>query len=168
MNPNARQNVALYTRLVPDDEYSVMQLDDLRRYAGKQSLQYREYVDVATDAHSPQLKALRRDAQKGIVDSVLVWKLDHLFRSLKNLIGVLNEFGSLGIEFVSYNDGLHLTPEQGPTIFHFVAALAEFERGRVKGKRRSRDCYGRGLQTPLLPFDTTCSDGDAAPRVSHE
>jgi len=61
-------------------------------------------------------------------DKVVVWKLDRLGRSLKDLVGLMNEFRSKGVEFVSLKDGINITTITGRFTFNIFASLAEFIR----------------------------------------
>src|SRR2546425_10574256 len=103
------KTAALYARVSTTDQSCNVQLDDLRRYASKQFASVYEYVDVGvsgTERHRPQLDALIANARKRMFEVVLVWKFDRFARSLKHLIDSLEEFRALGIDFISYTEGL--------------------------------------------------------------
>ena len=61
-----------------------------------------------------------------------MWKLDRLSRSLKDLINTLDEVGSLGIDFVSYDNNLDTSTPTGKLVFQIVGAVAEFEKDIIK------------------------------------
>lgn len=61
-------------------------------------------------------------------DSLIVWKLDRLGRSLKHLIETVNRLQSKGVGFVSLQKSVDTTTPGGKLIFHVFGALAEFER----------------------------------------
>ena len=61
-------------------------------------------------------------------DIVVVWKLDRLGRSLKDLVSLMDEFRSKGVEFVSLKDGINTTTITGPFTFNIFASLSEFIR----------------------------------------
>lgn len=67
------------------------------------------------------------DARPG--DVLVVWKLDRLSRSLKDLIMMFDQLHEQGIEFRSLHDHIDTTTPMGKFIFHLTGALAEFERG---------------------------------------
>jgi DNA invertase Pin-like site-specific DNA recombinase len=71
---------------------------------------------------------MRHEARKRKFDILLVWKLDRLNRSLKDLINTLDEFGHLGINFISYNNNLDTTTPTGKLVFQIIGAVAEFEK----------------------------------------
>lgn len=76
------------------------------------------------------------DARDKKIDVIICWKLDRLFRSLKDLILTLQELSDLGVEFVALKDGVDLTTNTGRLMTHILGAFAEFEasiiRSRVK------------------------------------
>jgi DNA invertase Pin-like site-specific DNA recombinase len=63
-------------------------------------------------------------------DTVVVWKLDHLGRSLQDLIATLNLLKEHGVDFISLTEKIDTTTPGGKLIFHLMGALAEFERVR--------------------------------------
>jgi DNA invertase Pin-like site-specific DNA recombinase len=65
-------------------------------------------------------------------DVLVVWKLDRLGRSLKNLIDVVTELDTLGIGFRSITESMDTTTSGGRLIFHIFGALAEFERNLIR------------------------------------
>src|SRR4051812_32503534 len=107
-----------------------MQLADLRRYAGRRFTRHYEYVDEGfsgSQRHRPRLDELMKAARQVLFDVVLVWKFDRFARSLKHLIDSLDEFRALGIDFVSYTEGMHTTTPSGQLLFNVVGAVAQFE-----------------------------------------
>jgi DNA invertase Pin-like site-specific DNA recombinase len=65
-------------------------------------------------------------------DTVIVWKLDRLGRSLKDLIETLNLLKDQGVDFISLTEKIDTTTPGGKLIFHLMGALAEFERGLIR------------------------------------
>jgi DNA invertase Pin-like site-specific DNA recombinase len=125
-----------------------VQLQDLRRYAGQRFALYREYIDVGVNGaqrHRAQLDALKKDARKRLLDVVLVWKFDRFARSLKHLIESLDEFSSLGIDFVSYTEGVDTTTPSGQLLFHIVGAVAQFERDLISERVRAGLAHARAI-----------------------
>ncbi len=148
MEPEPGRVAALYARVSTLDQNCELQLQDLRRYAGQRFAQYREYIDVGVSGaqrHRPQLDALMKDAHKRLFDVVLVWKFDRFARSLKHLIESLDEFSSLGIDFVSYTEGIDTTTPTGQLLFHIVGAVAQFERDLIAERVRAGMAHARSL-----------------------
>jgi len=65
-------------------------------------------------------------------DTVIVWKLDRLGRSLKDLIETLNILKNRGVDFISLTEKIDTTTPGGKLIFHLMGALAEFERDLIR------------------------------------
>lgn len=65
-------------------------------------------------------------------DTVIVWKLDRLGRSLKDLIETLNMLKDRGVDFISLTEKIDTTMPGGKLIFHLMGALAEFERDLIR------------------------------------
>src|SRR6202165_6000617 len=65
-------------------------------------------------------------------DTVIVWKLDRLGRSLKDLIETLNLLKDRGVDFISLTEHIDTTTPGGKLIFHIFGALAEFERDLIR------------------------------------
>ena len=63
---------------------------------------------------------------------LVCWRLDRLGRNLKHLVTLLDELQSLGVAFVSMGEGIDCTTPAGKLQLHILAALAEFERGRIQ------------------------------------
>jgi DNA invertase Pin-like site-specific DNA recombinase len=65
-------------------------------------------------------------------DELVVWRLDRLGRSLKDLIELVNNFESKGIKFNSLTESINSATTSGKLIFNIFASLAEFERNLIR------------------------------------
>lgn len=65
-------------------------------------------------------------------DTLVVWKLDRLARSLKDLIDLFNEMNLLGVDFLSLQDSINTSTATGRFTFNIFAALSEFEREIIR------------------------------------
>ena len=70
-------------------------------------------------------------------DTLVVWKLDRLGRSLKHLIEVVNELYDRGIYFKSLQENIDTNSSGGKLIFHIFGALAQFERDIIRERTRA-------------------------------
>jgi DNA invertase Pin-like site-specific DNA recombinase len=77
----------------------------------------------------PGLSQAFKTLQPG--DTLIVWRLDRLGRSLSHLIHMLEDFGKRGIGFTSLNDPVDTTTASGRLILQVLGALAEFERSLI-------------------------------------
>ena len=65
-------------------------------------------------------------------DSLVVWKLDRLGRSLRDLIDIVTTLHEKNVSFISISDSLNTTTPQGRLIFNIFGSLAEFERELIR------------------------------------
>ena len=77
----------------------------------------------------PQLDTLLSQLVAG--DTLVVYRLDRLGRSLQHLIGLLSDLTSTGVHFISLSEAIDTTTAQGRLMMAMTAALAEFERDSV-------------------------------------
>lgn len=84
-------------------------------------------------------------ARKRRFDVVLVWKFDRFARSVKHLVDSLAEFRALGIDFVSYTEGVDTTTPTGQLLFHIVGAVTQFERDLIAERVRAGIAHARAL-----------------------
>jgi DNA invertase Pin-like site-specific DNA recombinase len=73
----------------------------------------------------------------GAGDTLVVWKLDRLGRSLGFLCELVERLGKQGAEFQSLTDGIDTTTHSGKLVFHIMGALAEFERDLIRERTRA-------------------------------
>ena len=91
----------------------------------------------------------------GEAHTLVVWKLDRLARSMKQLIETIESFQDQGIGLKSLQDPIDTSSPSGKLVFHIFAALAEFERGVIRertsaGLRAARERGRVGGRTPAL------------------
>lgn len=137
-----------------------MQLHDLQEFAKARGwLVHKVYEDYAsgTTANRKSLREMLQDAKQRRFDVLVVWKLDRLFRSLRDMVGTLHDFGELGIEFVALKDQIDLTTASGRLMTHMLSAFAEFEasliRSRVVAGLDAARRRGQRLGRPRLRDD---------------
>jgi len=82
----------------------------------------------------PQLQALLGQLRSG--DVVIVWKLDRLSRSLKDLLLVLEKIDQAGAHFQSLTESIDTTTSAGRMMMHLVGSFAEFERSLLRERTR--------------------------------
>ena len=146
--------VAIYARVSTSDQSCEMQLRELRQYVQRQGWQvFREYVDTgfsgAADSR-PQLDRLLCDARLRRFEAVLVWKLDRWGRSVAHCVRSIQELVSLGIRFLSPNEGIDTRAESPMSKFllHLFAAFAEMEREIIRERVRAgvRNAKAKGMR----------------------
>lgn len=129
--------IAIYARISTANHNQNLetQLIPLREFCKARGFEvFHEYTDVVSGVKEsrPQLDTLLADAKRRKFDSVLVWKLDRLGRSLKHLIGLVEDFQALGIQFISLTEGMDTTTPSGKLLFNVIGAIAGFERDLIR------------------------------------
>ena len=125
---------AIYARVSTLDQEPENQLAELRQYVTARGWTAVEYVDHGVSgakARRPALDRLLRDATRRRFDVLVCWRLDRLGRNLRHLVTLLDELQAVGVRFVSLGEGIDCTTPAGRLQLHVLAALAEFERGRI-------------------------------------
>jgi len=95
------------------------------------------FVDEVSGAlqHRPALDELMGQLRAG--DTLAVWRLDRLGRSLRNLIDLVGELEHRGMGLRSLTEQIDTTTPNGKLIFHLFAALAEFERDLIRERTQA-------------------------------
>ncbi|WP_412842321.1 recombinase family protein [Brucella tritici] len=122
-----------YARVSTDDQHLDLQLNALR-LAGCSKI----YTDQGVSgkvSNRPGLQGALDHLSDG--DTLVVWRLDRLGRSLVNLVELVNNLGMQGVEFQSLTESIDTTSSGGRLIFHIMAALAEFERSLISERTRA-------------------------------
>lgn len=121
-----------YARVSTKDQDLSLQLEALEK-AGCEQI-YRE-KESGKSAQRPQLKKMLSQLRKG--DVVVVWKLDRLARSIRDLIELVNKMHQDGVELKSLHDQIDTKTPQGKFTFHLFAAMAEFERDLISERTKA-------------------------------
>lgn len=116
-----------YARVSTNDQNLDLQKDELMQLGCEKI--FDEKIS-GKNKERPVLKELLQMLRNG--DSVVVWKLDRLGRSLRDLIDVVAEIQSRGAEFISIKDSINTQTATGRFTFNIFASLAEFEREIIK------------------------------------
>ena len=116
-----------YARVSTADQNPDLQHDALKAVGC-----YRIFVDIASGAldERPALAKVLDQLRPG--DTLVVWKLDRLGRSLRHLIDTIDELERRDIGFRSLQENIDTTTPGGKLIFHIFGALAEFERDIIR------------------------------------
>lgn len=115
-----------YARVSTHEQKLSLQLDALKK-AGCEEI-FTDKVSGAKETR-PGLEKAFDTLQEG--DTLVVWKLDRLGRSVKHLIEIVNQLNDNGINFKSLQESLDTTSSTGKLIFNIFASLAEFEKDLI-------------------------------------
>lgn len=152
-----RPRVALYARVSTTNHGQDvgLQLDELRNVAQAKGWQVvGEFIDEGISGGKqsrPALDKMMAAVRDRQVDVVAVWRFDRFARSTQHLLAALDEFRTLGVDFISIRESVDTSTPTGKMVFTFLAAVAEFEkaiiqervkagvaRARAQGKRCGR------------------------------
>lgn len=171
-----------YARVSTQDQNLQLQLDALKK-AGCEKV-YEEKMS-GTRADRPELTKALEMLRSG--DTLAVWKLDRLGRSVKDLVNLVTDLSSKGIHFRSLTDSIDTSTPSGRFFFNIMASLAEMERelmqertnaglvaarkaGRIGGRRRSMtegkvESAKHLLASGMPPKDVATSLGVSVPTL---
>jgi DNA invertase Pin-like site-specific DNA recombinase len=121
-----------YARVSTHEQNPALQTDALKQ-AGCQKV-FEDKISGAK-AERPGLAAALQYVRKG--DTLLVWRLDRLGRSLQDLIEIVAGLEKRGVGFRSLQESIDTTTSGGRLIFHVFGALAEFERSLIRERTRA-------------------------------
>jgi DNA invertase Pin-like site-specific DNA recombinase len=121
-----------YARVSTDEQNLDLQLDALKA-AGCQQV-FTDKVTGAAKCKDGLDEALRylRDG-----DTLVVWKLDRLGRTVKGLVELVEGFQARGVQFKSVTDAIDTSTAAGRFFFHVMAALAEMERELIRERTKA-------------------------------
>ncbi|MHA6848535.1 recombinase family protein [Ralstonia syzygii] len=121
-----------YARVSTQEQETHAQTDALAK-AGV-GFVFAEKRSGSSMSQRPQLEALLQQLSPG--DTVVVYKLDRIARSLKDLLTIIERIEEKGAQFRSLTESLDTSTPAGRMIFHIVGAFAEFERELIRERTR--------------------------------
>ena len=128
----------IYTRVSTDNQTTENQLMELKRVVELKGL---TIIDTFTDEGISGAKGrdkrtgfdnLIKGAVKKEFDTILVWSVDRLGRSLQDLVSFLNEIHSVGYDLYIHQSGIDTSTPSGKMMFQMCGVFAEFERGMIR------------------------------------
>ena len=112
-----------YARVSTDDQNPALQLAALKR-PGAKHFQRRRTIGATTNR--PALRRCLKKLEPG--DTLIVWKLDRLGRSLRDLITMLDDLKKRGVKFRSLTEAIDTDTPTGRAMWQMIGVLAELER----------------------------------------
>jgi DNA invertase Pin-like site-specific DNA recombinase len=142
-----------YARVSTPDQKLSLQHDALER-AGCE----RVFDDLASGARTDRPGLTEALAYLRAGDTLVVWKLDRLGRSMSHLIDKIGELASRGIGFRSLTENIDTTTPGGMLVFNIIGSLAQFERDLIRertqaGLRAARERGNKGGRRPVVTPD---------------
>jgi len=150
-DPVPGQRLIGYARVSTADQDVGMQIAALKRVGVNDDNIWWEQVS-GVKAKRPQRDLALMDAREG--DVIIVYKLDRLGRSFRELLEIVDGLKARGVGFKSITEGFDTTTVSGKLLFHVIGALAEFERGliaeRTRDGMREAKAQGKNVGAPLF------------------
>lgn len=139
-----------YARVSTQDQSPALQMDAL---AAAGCVQIFHEKATGASRERPELTACLRTMRGG--DTLVVWKLDRLARSLKDLVEIIESLQARDVGFLSLTESIDTTSTGGRLVFHIFGALAEFEHSLIRertvaGLAAARARGRRGGRKPAL------------------
>ena len=122
-----------YARVSTDDQTPALQLAALKQ-AGCRQVFKDDGMSGATTKRPALLRCLNK-LQSG--DTLIVWKLDRLGRSLRDLITMLDDLKARGVKFRSLTESIDTTTPTGRAMWQMIGVLAELERSLISERTRA-------------------------------
>jgi DNA invertase Pin-like site-specific DNA recombinase len=116
-----------YARVSTQDQNAELQVDALEKSGCEQIFQEKITGKLR---ERPELSQCLRMLRTG--DTLIVWKLDRLARSLKDLVEIVQDLNDREIGFKSVTEAIDTTSSGGRLVFHIFGALAEFEHSLIR------------------------------------
>ena len=120
-----------YARVSTQDQNLDLQTVELTKLGCQKIYQEK----VSSGKERPQLIKMIENLREG--DSVMVWKLDRLARSLKELINLVEIFRVKKVNFTSIKDSIDTSTVQGRLLLNIFGSLAEFERDTIRERTKA-------------------------------
>lgn len=154
-----------YARVSTDDQNPDLQLAALKQ-AGCDKTFVDEGKSGATLTRPALLRCLKQ-LEHG--DTLVVWKLDRLGRSVRDLVNVLHDLTNRGVQFQSLTEQIDTTHPLGKAMLHMVALLAELERGLIieRTKAGQQAARRRGVKFGAKPKLSAAQVDHARQLIEH-
>jgi len=145
-----------YARVSTHEQNLDLQRDALRK-AGVNANNLYTDKSTGTKAERPGLAEALSHLREG--DTLVVWRLDRLGRSLKHLIETITALHAHGVAFQSITENIDTSNATGNLVFHIFGALAEFERNLITERTMAgvAAARARGRKGGRPPLNTAAS-----------
>ena len=163
-----QKKVAIYVRVSTSEQNPDNQLKILREYCMNNEYKViNNYVDKGESGlkeNRPEFNKLLKDLRARRFNTVVVWKLDRIGRSLQHLLQILQEFKNKKIDLIVTTQNIDTTTATGKLMFQLIGAFAEFESslisertklGMDRAKKEGKK-VGRPRKDPIV-YDHYCA-----------
>jgi DNA invertase Pin-like site-specific DNA recombinase len=162
-----------YARISTEDQRTDLQRAALTK-SGCEHI-FEDHASGATTAERPALKRCLKNLRPG--DLLVVWKLDRLARSLRDLVQILDDLHGRGVRFQSLTESIDTETPTGRAMWQMIGVLAELERSLIAERTRAgvKAARSRGVKFGRKPSLSTeqvkharklLADGETTRRVA--
>jgi len=143
MQKTQQPKVAMYCRVSTNQQTTANQTLELTQVATQRGwLVTDHYTDEGISGAKGRsqragLDRLMKDAARGKFDTVMVWSIDRLGRSLQHLIEIVNELRAINVDLYIHQQALDTRTPSGTMCFSIFGALAQYERELIKERVRA-------------------------------
>ncbi len=153
-----KKEIAVYVRVSTTSQDVASQVPDIKRWlrshaAGRRVVWYRDTFTGKT-LKRPGMEKLDADMNAGRVGALVVWRLDRLGRTVRELLNYFHELDAIGVEFVSIRDSVDTSSAQGRLFRTLLAAFAEYEREITSQRIKAGVERASGFGLSPLPIHT--------------
>jgi DNA invertase Pin-like site-specific DNA recombinase len=157
-------HIAIYCRCSTDKQTTKSQEADLKAWASRQEVPCKFYRDTFSGKtmDRPGWNKLLAQIKLGTVQTIVVWRLDRLGRTAKELTALFADLIAAKVNLISLKDGLDLCTPAGRLMAHVLASVAQFEReviaerilaGQAVAKSNGKTWGGRKVGTRIVVTD---------------
>lgn len=126
---------AVYMRVSTDKQSTEAQEREISLFLASKEIKdpiiYKDEDESGKTASRPALNMLLDDCKQGKVKTLIVWKMDRLFRSLAHLITHLEQFQKQGVIFISIKENIDLSTPVGILMMQILGAFSQYEREMI-------------------------------------
>jgi DNA invertase Pin-like site-specific DNA recombinase len=165
------KRAVLYLRVSTLDQTTANQERELRKVAGRAGWEvtkvYRDHGISGAKGRDerPAFDALHKAAARREFDIVMVWSVDRLGRSLKDLVNFLEELRSLNVDLFLKTQGIDTTSPSGKAMFGMLSVFADFERSIIQERVRAGLARAKG-EGKVLGRPKIAADVETAVRAT--
>lgn len=123
-----------YARVSTSEQNLDLQIDALRRYGVKEIDIHQEHVSTR-NAKRPKLDHAISELREG--DLFVVWRLDRIARSVRDLLARVDAIRSAGADLISLTEAIDLSTPSGKVMMTVIGAMAEFERDLISERTKA-------------------------------
>ena len=124
-----------YARVSTEDQNPALQISALKRAGCTDRAIFKDEGISGSTAQRPALLRCLKTLRAG--DTLIVWKLDRLGRSLRDLIHMLDELKHRGVKFRSLTEAIDTDTATGRAMWQMIGVLAELERSLITERTRA-------------------------------